>query len=77
MNESMELALSKANELSGRPNYGGMASVRVQWHPYEREWQGIADWSSNRRITGVGETPAGALNALLVKLDEALAKRGE
>lgn len=46
--ELLDLALKRATSLSSR--YGGMASITLQWHPYNCEWVSRADWSNGNKF---------------------------
>lgn len=44
--ELLDLSLERATSLNSR--YGGMASIKLEWHPYECEWVTAASWSSGK-----------------------------
>jgi len=48
--------------------FGGMASIDVQYHPYESHWIAKASWSSGKTIGIVKENVDEAMKLLLGQL---------
>ena len=48
--------------------YGGMASIFVQYHPYDAHWIAQARWSSGKIIGVIAEDPDAVLALLLAQL---------
>jgi hypothetical protein len=70
--------LDRAQALSPRPELGGMASVKLEYNPYENRWEAEANWSSNVRIRGKGHAdPERALILLYQKLMDYLESEAE
>ena len=48
--------------------YGGMASIHIQYQPYDAHWEAQASWSGGETVTTVGMTAEQAMRALEKKL---------
>lgn len=74
MDKLFEDALRSARYLG--TEIGGMASVRVTWHPYKCHWEAEANWSDNTHLIGEGaDSPTDALLVLIELMDEEKARR--
>jgi hypothetical protein len=47
METDLERVLCLARNKAGNDKYGGCASVKVEFHPYECGWFAEANWSEN------------------------------
>lgn len=72
MDKFYEEALSLAQSAGCLDERGGMASVRVSWHPYDSNWEAEANWSSGERILTGSDSPTDAILKLIDLLKEEL-----
>ncbi len=67
MHTNLSELLEEARGLAfGYPGNAGLASVKLEWHPYESGWVAEASWSDNTRIRTV--TVADRPEAAVVRL---------
>lgn len=67
------LELATKVGIAHHAEFGGMASVSIQYHPYHAHWEAQASWSRGNTITVVNDYSSVAMELLEQRLLRLLA----